>query len=210
MTRFSRSERHALCDLALEVGEDQPTLCGDWTVKDLVVHLLVREGGPSAVGILVPPLSRLTEAASARLDRQPFPTLVERLRSGPPRLSPFAVPQVDAMVNTLEYFVHHEDVRRARPEWTPRALDAATEARLWSLLPVAGKGLTRHALVGVVMENGLTGSTRVLRRGTPSVAVKGPPSEVALYLFGRADQARVELLGPPDAVARLRDTSLGL
>ena len=27
----------------LEAGEYAPTLCGEWTVKDLVIHLLVRE-----------------------------------------------------------------------------------------------------------------------------------------------------------------------
>ena len=43
---LARRERHELCDLALTVGEDAPTLCGDWIVKDLVVHLLVRENRP--------------------------------------------------------------------------------------------------------------------------------------------------------------------
>ncbi len=57
MTRLARSERAALCDLALQVGADRPTLCEGWTVKDLVVHLLVREGSPAAVGIVVPPLA---------------------------------------------------------------------------------------------------------------------------------------------------------
>ena len=36
-------ERAALCDTALAVGADAPTLAGDWTVKDLLCHLLVRE-----------------------------------------------------------------------------------------------------------------------------------------------------------------------
>src|SRR5512139_3777993 len=70
MTRLARTERAALCDLALELGPDAPTLSGDWTVKDLVVHLLVREGNPAAIGIVVPPLARWTDLASERLVRQ--------------------------------------------------------------------------------------------------------------------------------------------
>ena len=46
MTSLARRERHALCDLALELGPDAPTLCGDWTTRDLLAHLLVREGSP--------------------------------------------------------------------------------------------------------------------------------------------------------------------
>ena len=40
----------------------------------------------------------------------------------PGRLSPFALPGVDKLLNTTEYVVHHEDVRRAQPGWEPRAL----------------------------------------------------------------------------------------
>ncbi|WP_254185823.1 hypothetical protein [Nocardioides panacis] len=57
MTRSPRPaqlERTALCDTALQVGEDGPTLCDGWDVKDLVVHLLVREGSPAAAGIVLP------------------------------------------------------------------------------------------------------------------------------------------------------------
>ena len=41
MEPLSRSERAALCNSALEAGETAPTLCGGWSVKDLVVHLLM-------------------------------------------------------------------------------------------------------------------------------------------------------------------------
>jgi len=124
---MAQSERAALCDLALQVGEDQPTLSGDWTVKDLVVHLLVREGSPAAVGILLSPLSKLTDLESQRLGRRDFAVLVEKLRSGPPVYSPYAVPRLDALLNTLEFFVHHEDIRRAQPDWSAR--DLATRPR---------------------------------------------------------------------------------
>ena len=112
----AQTERAALCDLALQVGEDQPTLCGDWTVKDLVVHLLVREGSPAAAGILVSPLSRLTDLESRRLGRRDFAVLVEKLR--PARRCGRRTPSRGwtRLLNTLEYFVHHEDIRRAQPD----------------------------------------------------------------------------------------------
>ena len=214
MTRLARTERAALCDLALQVGEDQPTLCGDWDVKDLVVHLLLREGSPAAVGIAVPPLAGVLERASERLRRRPLAELVERLRNGPPRLSPYALPGVDELVSSLELLVHHEDIRRAQPDWAPRALSEQTERQVWRALGTAGRLAARKAPVGVVAEStgagAAHGATTVLRKGDPQVVVAGRPSEILLYVFGRTDQARVELRGDDDAVARLGRASLGL
>ncbi len=210
MTRLAQTERAALCDTALEVGEDQPTLSGEWSVKDLVVHLLVREGSPASLGIAVAPLAWLTEAEYRRVGRRPFPELVAKLRKGPPRLSPYAVPKLDDLANTLEFFVHHEDIRRAQPGWTPRPLGDDVERTLWPMIRSFGKRMVRKAPVGVTIADSATGSTAVLDDGEPSVTVRGLPSEVALYLFGRRDQARVELLGDDDAVARLKAHTLGI
>ena len=210
MTRLANSERAALCDTALAVGADRPTLSGEWTVKDLVVHLLLREGSPAAIGIVVAPLSRLADAASARIGRRSLPELVAKLRSGPPRLSPFAISKIDELANTLEFFVHHEDIRRAQPDWSPRDLGAETERTLWSSVGMPGRALTRKAPVGVRIEDSTTGESKVLKKGAETVTVQGPPAEVVLYLFGRSAQARVELLGDPGAVARLQATSLSM
>ena len=117
MSRLSlaRRERHDLCDLALQLGADAPTLCGDWDAKDLVAHLIVRESSPlGAAGIAVPLLAGLAEREMARVARRDFEVLVERLRD--PGLTPYALPAVERVFNTLEYFVHHEDLRRAQPE----------------------------------------------------------------------------------------------
>jgi uncharacterized protein (TIGR03085 family) len=210
MTRLAQTERAALCDTALQVGEDQPTLSGEWTVKDLVVHLLVREGSPAAVGILVKPLERMLDLEMRRVGRRPFNVLVEKLRHGPPMWSPYAVPKLDATLNTLEYFVHHEDIRRAQPEWTARDLGPESEKLLWAMIRTGGKGLTRNAPVGVTVENATTGSRAVLKAGEPSVVVRGIPSEVTLFVFGRKPQAHVELVGDAADVARLSSTSLGI
>ncbi len=207
---MAQSERAALCDIALQVGEDQPTLSGDWTVKDLVVHLLVREGSPAAAGILLSPLSKLTDLESQRVGRRDFAVLVEKLRSGPPLYSPYAVPRLDALLNTLEFFVHHEDIRRAQPDWSARDLGDEAEKLLWTMVRTGGKGLTRGTPVGVTIENATTGSRAVLNGAAPTVVVRGLPSEVTLFVFGRKQQADVELLGDDADVARLSDTSLGI
>jgi hypothetical protein len=78
------------------------------------------------------------------------------------------------------------------------------------MVRTAGKRMTRKAPVGVTIENSVTGSRAVLTEGSPDVTVRGLPSEVTLFAFGRQPQARVELLGDDDAVARLSSTPLGI
>lgn len=214
MTRMSRTERSALCDLALQVGEDHPTLCGGWTVKDLVVHLLVRERSPAAAGIVLPPLKRLTDLESRRFAARDFPVLVEKLRHGPPHWSPYALGKLDVMFNTLEFFVHHEDIRRAQPDWGTRELSDDEQRLLWAMIRTAGKGLVRQAPVGVVIENATTASRAVLKAApegsADSVVVRGLPSELTLFVFGRKPQAKVELIGPDETVAALSGASFGI
>lgn len=210
MTAMAKTERHALCDVAMQLGEHQPTLCGEWTVKDLVVHLLVRERSPAALGIALGPLSRLTEMESRRVGARPFDQLVGRLRQGPPRWSPYAVPKLDSILNTLEYFVHHEDIRRAQPGWEPRTLPVRQEQQLWSMIGTAGKGLTRGASVGVVIDDLTSGSTAVLKGGEDPVTVRGLPSELTMFVFGRQGESRVELLGTAPAVAAIRGADFGV
>ncbi len=43
------------------------------------------------------------------------PELIERVRNGPGLLSPTRLDAVDRAVNSVEFFVHHEDVRRGEP-----------------------------------------------------------------------------------------------
>lgn len=209
---MARTERVALCDTALHTGQDQPTLCGDWTVKDLVTHLLVRERSPGAVGIALSPLSGLTEREMRRVAKGDFAELVERLHGGPPPWSPYAVPKLDAMFNTLEFFVHHEDIRRAQPEWEPRDLTDDEQKLLWSMVRTAGKQLVRNAPVGVTLRNATTGSEAVLKEpegDAEPVLVSGLPSEVTMFAFGRQGHARVELSGRDAAVAALTGSPLG-
>lgn len=210
MTSLARTERDALCDLALELGPDAPTLSGEWTVKDLVVHLLVRESSPSAVGIVVPALARLTAWESGLRSRRDPPELVEQLRQGPPRWSPLRLAALDRAMNTLEFFVHHEDLRRAQPTWEPRSPDARAEDALWNAIRMAGKGLVRSAAVGVTLERSDTAERAVLKSAGPAVIVRGLPSELVLFVYGRQPQARVDLDGAAADVAALTGADLGV
>lgn len=209
MTSFARAEREALCDLALEIGDDAPTLCGEWTVKDLVVHLLVRERSPiGSPGIVVPALSGLTEKVSERYARADLALLVDQLRK--PRLTWAALPPVDKMVNTAEFFVHHEDIRRAQPGWEPRPLSPGRQRALWKIASVAGRGLVRSANVPVSIERSDTGDSAVLRKGDDPAVVRGLPSEVVMFLYGRSELHDLELTGPEDKVGKLRAANLGI
>ncbi len=211
MEPMSRTERAALCNTALEAGEQAPTLCGRWTVKDLVIHLLVRERDPlGAPGILVPGLEGLTRRSVQRMSQQDFSALVERVRKGPPRWSPLSLPPLDRAANTLEYFVHHEDIRRAAPDWSSRELAEGEQKAIWSLLALAGKGLVRTAGVAVEIRWAGTLEAVVLRAGPDPAVVTGEPAELALFLFGRDQHAGLEMTGGEESLRGLREAQFGL
>ncbi len=104
-------------------GPDAPTLCGDWTTRDLAAHLVLRERRPdAAAGILISQLAGYTARKQKELtERTEWPDLLELVASGPPLYSPLKL--LDPLVNTTEMFIHHEDVRRAASGWQPRKLD---------------------------------------------------------------------------------------
>lgn len=202
---LARTERAALATLFQRVGPDAPTLCEGWESRDLLHHLLVRERNPLAsVGQLVPPLHGLTDRAMAEYAARPWPALIAQLRSGPPAWHPFAWGPVDARVNGLEFFIHHEDVRRGGDQWEPRVLDPAMEDQLRDALRSGFvKLLARRLPVGVVAVLP-DGSRTTLRSGDPQVEVAGEPGEIILWLAGR-EKVQLAFEGPSDAVTRLRE-----
>lgn len=210
MTSAAQSERSQLCDLFVAVGPDARTLAGDWTTRDLAAHLIVRERRPDgAAGILFRPLAGYGEKVRRAEAARPWDELVALVRRGPPRWSPLHLAPVDDAVNTIEFFVHHEDVRRAQPRWEPRPPDADLDDALAVAIGRMGRVLTRGAPAGVVLE--LDGRPSItLRKASPSVAVVGPITEGVLFVYGRKDVARVELDGPADAVTAIRAASFGL
>lgn len=214
---FAKSERVALCEALERVGPDAPTLCGDWTAHDLAAHLWVRETDPlGAPGIVAKPLAGLTERRMNEAKaRWSYAELVDRIRRGPARLSIFAFPGVDEEANTVEFFVHHEDVRRAGADVAePRDLAEDVEDWMWRRMKLMGRALFRRAEVGVVLERarqadavGEPDTVRVMAGGE-IVTIIGAPSELMLYAYGRQAHSHVRLVGDDAALARLAGTEL--
>jgi uncharacterized protein (TIGR03085 family) len=196
----ARRERDALCDSASRVGPDAPTLCAGWDARDLLVHLAVRDNRPDVVlGETVPPLRPHRDRVWAELAAQPFEDLVQRVRNGPH--GPLRLPALDGLVNSAEFFVHHEDVLRAQEGWAPRELPRAQTASLWRTVKVMGRVAYRRAGVGVVLVTP-GGPRAVVRPGADAVSLTGDPAELLLHAFGRRSRARVEVDGAPAAVQR--------
>jgi len=204
---LARRERAALCDLAVEVGAESPTLCSGWTAKDLVVHLLVRERSPlGGAGIVVSPLSGFTRRASERYGERDLDALVERLRS-PGGM--FAIPVVDKAANTFEYVVHHEDLRRGRPGWEPRGLDPADADELWTQLRKGVAFVGRKLPGPTVLRRADTGDSVVAKKGAAPVVITGDVVEIILFLFGREATRDLAFEGPDEAIDAVRAADLG-
>jgi uncharacterized protein (TIGR03085 family) len=219
---FARDERLALCTLLDDLGPDQPTLCTGWRTADLAAHLVLRERRPDAsIGILGGPLAGHTrKVQAAMVARTPFPKLVNLIRTGPPPLSPFRLPGADAQGNLVEYFVHHEDVRRAQPDWQPRQLSQELSQVLWGRLKMA-RMVLRKAPVGVELAREPGGGNHGTDAGraegarlritakakTPVVTVAGEPAELTMWTMGRTGAARVRLDGSETDVAALQAAS---
>jgi uncharacterized protein (TIGR03085 family) len=209
MTTHAKRERLLLADLLESSGPDAPTLCEGWRTRDLAAHVVVRERrGDAAAGLVIPRLADRMNRVRAEYARKPYQELIRLIRTGPPRLSPFAVKQVDEASNPMEFYVHTEDVRRAQPDWTPREVDPVFADSLWSRLERGARLMARRSPVGLVLRRP-DGQTVVAHRGSPVVTVTGEPSELTLYAFGRQSAAKVEVEGEETAVAKLQSASLG-
>lgn len=207
----ARRERAELSELMLAVGPDAPTLCEGWTTRDLAAHLVVREARPDAApGILFSPLAGWTARVTRAVAARPYSELVRQVRTGPPTLSVFSLPGADGLVNLLEYFVHHEDVRRAQPQWAPRDLPADLSNELWSRLGQMGGLMYRRVPVGVALRRtDGPGGQHVVRKGEPMVSVTGTAQELLLHTYGRAS-TQVEVSGPAHAVAAFHASPLSI
>ena len=210
---FDAQERIALCDLFDELGADAPTLLDGWTAVDLAAHLVLRERDPIAGPCLILPgaFERFAEQRRARLaEHREFGWLVARIRSGPPP-GFFRIGLVRSFANLNEFFVHHEDVRRANGLGPRDTLTPALESALWRNVCRGSRYLSRR-LRGAGLEIIWAGTDArlLVRAAEPLARLSGPPGELLLYLFGRGAAARVEILGPAQAVATIRETHFGM
>jgi uncharacterized protein (TIGR03085 family) len=210
MSTHARHERALLADLLEESGPEAPTLCEGWTTRDLAAHLVVRERRPDAAGgILLQPLAARLARVQHEYALKPYEELVRLFRTGPPKFSVFGLPGADEAANTVEYFVHTEDVRRARPGWEPRVLNEAFAEALWKRLSRTARMSGRRSPAGLVLRLP-DGRTAVAHKGTPVVTVTAEAAELVLFVMGRQAKANVMVEGEPEAVARVRAAKLGL
>src|ERR1700726_216323 len=213
---YSREERLALCALLDKTGPDAPTLCEGWTTGDLAAHLVLRERRPdAAAGVIGGPLAGDTGPGPQGIRaRPPFPDLVRSIKSGPPLLSVMALPGVDERANAVEFFVHHEDVRRGAPGWEPRELSSGESDMLWHRLRMA-RFMLRKAPVGVELARDDIGTDEAgaggpayritAKNATPAVTVVGSPAELTMWVMGRRTAARVRMDGTQAAVTKLAE-----
>lgn len=209
MSTHAKRERLLLADLLETSGPDAPTLCEGWTTRDLAAHVVVRERRPDAAGgIIIKPLAARGERVRNEFAAKPFDELVQLIRTGPPRVSPFSLKQVDEAANTVEFFIHAEDVRRAQPEWEPRPLDPVFADALWRRVESGARIMGRRSPVGLVLRRP-NGQVAVAHKGAPVVTVTGEPGELLIFASGRQGAARVTVEGDEEAVAKLRAARLG-
>jgi uncharacterized protein (TIGR03085 family) len=190
---------------------EAPALLGPWTTRDLAAHLVLREHDHLAAPglVLSGPWGRFAERRRKALALKDFSSLVATVRSGPPP-GFFRVGWVRRFPNLNEFFVHHEDVRRAngRP---PRTNEQAMDDALWRNVSASPWFLARRLRdAGLELHRAGTAQTTRVRRGEPTARITGSPGELLLYLFGRQDAAHVEVSGPEAAVEAVRRARFGM
>lgn len=209
-TNYARLERLALADLMDALGPDAPTLCEGWTTRDMAAHLVVRDSRPdAALGLIISPLASYGEKVRAKYAQRDFHPLVDAVRNGPPMLSPLKVGALDKLVNTVEFFVHHEDVLRAQPKAQPRVMPAEEMQQLDAAVRRMAKLFLRKAPCGVAiaLEGG---EPFVAKSAEPMVTISGNAAEVLMFIEGRQAHSHVTLDGPPECVSALSEASFGI
>jgi uncharacterized protein (TIGR03085 family) len=200
---FAARERAALADLLAELGPDAPTCCAGWTTAHMAAHLVTRDRRPDALpgyALERTPVGRRAHGYAARLEDgvrtgTPYPELVERVRQGPPAWMPTSWAPVAAVVDSAEFAVHHEDVRRAQPGWEPRTLPLPDADRVWGAAQLFARTVaSRHPGGLVLQRSDVPGPGKRVRAGSDVTTVEGEPLEVLLWATGR-DVARVAVRG---------------
>lgn len=211
MVTPATAERRRFADELLTVGPDAPTLCTGWTARDLAAHVVLRDRRPDAMpGVLIGALAKYTEKVQQRIASREWADIVADVRDGAPLFSPTRIDVVDRLVNTTEFFVHLEDVRRAQPDWTARDLPDALADDLHAAIGRSAKLFARKAPAGITLQPDDDRTAVIANERTPMVTVHGPVGELVLWIFGRQAHALVEYDGPDDAVEQLRVASFGI
>jgi uncharacterized protein (TIGR03085 family) len=217
MPHHARDERHALSATLRSAGPDAPTLCGDWTTKELAAHLALRERSlVEMAGRL--PVERVQRYAEddmrAYAANESYERLVAQVDAGPswkdsPVAAVWSLPPVREYANLLEYVVHHEDVRRTGSAWAPRTLPVAFQEAVWKRLPGAARLTARSLKPAVRLVWPSYGSLRA-GKGKPAVTVVGDPVELAMFVFGRQRVAIVDYAGDAADIEIVSGARIGI
>lgn len=203
---FVTHERERLIETIREAGPHAPTLCDEWDVKDLLIHLIIREQMPYVLArqSLPGPLGSSAKLKLADLELESFNTLISQFERRP-KASPFHLAALDSAFNTLEYTIHNEDVRRANG-FTRRHLHSRDAAAVFRAVRVMSQVILSRSPVHVILDAPGHGRTHILAttRHSTTVEIVGEPLELALFISGREEAARVNLLGSPGAIENLR------
>src|SRR5580692_10126453 len=186
---LAQQERNTICDLFLEYGADAPTLCEGWLAADLAAHLVARERRPdSGPGLVWPRMADYTDKVRRSVrDRTSWEELVATVRRGPP----FLLRPFDGAMNTVEFFIHVEDVRRAEEGWEPRAISPDLADALWARI---GPGGMAKKVPATIVINSPGRDAKEAGSG-PRLKLAGDPGELIMFGAGRQAAAKVEIDG---------------
>jgi len=123
---------------------------------------------------------------------------------------PPGFPLVDELTNTVEFFIHHEDVRRGQDGWEPRDLAEGHARAIWRAVRFTGKIALRRVRIPVQVREANGYGEFTVGGESPPLTVVAPAGELALFLSGRQRAARVSVEGPADQAQRLREARLAL
>lgn len=201
---FAQRQRALICDLFLELGPFAPTLDEGWKTQDLAAHLWIREHKPLAMlGVVSEKFSDMTARIQMEaLHTNGFIGLVERLRTPSPLMRP-----VDSIVNGAEFFIHHMDVLRANDR--DQTLSEKDEDSLRGSIKMFAGSVAKTYGDRVVIDTN-DGKQMEFGQGTRPVHLIGKPSEIIMFVSGRTDHAKVELVGEPDAVRKFTESAVGI
>jgi uncharacterized protein (TIGR03085 family) len=191
-------ERAELAELLEALGPDAPTCCEGWTTAHLAAHVATRDRRVDAMpgyGLeqVSPALGAWSHKVEDRLrESTEYADVVRQVREGAPRWSPMGWPGVGPLVNTTEFVIHHEDVRRARPGWTPRKLSRADQDQLWRAVVIVARRAARGRTL-VLRRTDVPRVEKQLGSGEAVKTVTGEPLELLLWASGRKDVARVAI-----------------
>lgn len=180
------------CDALSAVDADAPTLCEGWTAHDLAIHLWAIKHDPlSWPGIAVPALAGTTATRADRIrGRWTYPELVARLRADSGRIACMPLDRFEGHRHALgEYYVHSQDV--ARPNGLRQEPpDEPLEDALWLRARKAARLLHSRPTPGLVLERERGVSVQVTR-GDPALILRGKPTELLCWVYGRRSVADV-------------------